>query len=194
MTDWGVHLIDMALWAKDIQSLPGATVATGGNYAYADRAHETFDTMSASWQMKDFGISWEHTAGTQNGPYNRPYGLAFIGNDATLVADRSGWELFPETAEGDYKVPAIPRQVTGRENHEEHVKNFLDCLRTRKDPACPIETGSLVAIYAHMGNIAVRTQTRLEWDPSTHSFGSNKKANELITPLYRKPWEFPKIQ
>lgn len=191
MTDWGVHLIDMALWAKDITTPPLATVATGGNFAYSDHAHETFDTMSVSWQMKDFSVSWEHNAGTQNGPYGRLYGLAFIGNDATLVADRSGWELFPETGSNGYKVPAIPKQNTGGENHEEHVKDFLECIRSRKEPACPIENGRLVAMYAHMANIALRTNTRLDWDPLTNTFGSNRAANGLIAPVYRQPWKLP---
>jgi predicted dehydrogenase len=193
MTDWGVHLIDMALWAKDINYPPIATVATGGNFSFQDHAHETFDTMSVSWQMKDYSVSWEHNAGTQGGPFGRLYGLAFIGNDATLVADRSGWELFPEMDENGYKVPAIPKQNTGRENHEEHVQNFLDCVRSRNEPNCPIENGRLVAMYAHMGNMALRTHSRLEWNSSTFSFGNNKEANELITPVYRKPWEFPKF-
>lgn len=192
MTDWGVHLIDMALWAKDIKTFPIATVATGGNFSHPDYAHETFDTMSVSWQMKDFAISWEHTAGTQNGPYDRLYGLAFIGNDATIVADRTGYELFPELEDGHFKVPAIPRQA-GRETHEPHVQNFLECIKTREEPNCNVENGRLVASYAHMANIALRTDTRLDWDPINKNFGNNHKANAFIRPDYRHPWELPKI-
>jgi predicted dehydrogenase len=192
MTDWGVHLIDMALWAKDVNTFPIATVATGGNFAYPENAHETFDTMSVSWQMKDYAINWEHTAGTQNGPYGRLYGLAFIGNDATLVTDRSGYELFPELENGKYKVPAIPKQ-SGRETHEPHVQNFLECIKSRKDPNCNVETGRMVASYAHMANIALRTNTRLDWNSSKGNFGKNEKANIYITPSYRDPWKLPKI-
>ena len=192
MTDWGVHLIDMALWAKDVEDFPIATVSTGGNFSHPDYAHETFDTMSVSWQMKDYAINWEHTAGTQNGPYGRLYGLAFIGNDATIVVDRSGYELFPEMEGGEYKVPAIPKQG-GRETHEPHVQNFLECIKTREEPHCNVETGRLVAAYAHAANIALRTNTRLDWDPSGGNFGGNEKANELIIPNYRKPWKLPKI-
>lgn len=192
MTDWGVHLIDMALWAKDVNTFPIATVATGGNFAYPENAHETFDTMSVSWQMKDYAINWEHTAGTQNGPYGRLYGLAFIGNDATLVTDRSGYEIFPELENGKYKVPAIPKQ-SGRETHEPHVQNFLECIKSRKDPNCNVETGRMVASYAHMANIALRTNTRLDWNSSKGNFGKNEKANAYITPSYRDPWKLPKI-
>ena len=192
MTDWGVHLIDMALWAKQITELPISVSVTGGNFSHPDRAHETFDTMSVGYQLKDYTINWEHTAGVQSGPYGRAYGLAFVGNDATLVIDREGWELFPEMENGKYKVPALPKQ-SGRDSHEPHMKNFLECIKTRKDPVCTIENGRLVALYAHMANIALRTNSRLEWNDTAKNFGNNTSANALITPTYRKPWALPKV-
>lgn len=194
MTDWGVHLIDMALWAKDITELPVAVTASGGNFSFPNYAHETFDTMSVNYQMKDFNINWEHIAGTQTGPYGRPYGLAFIGNDATLVIDRDSWELFPEWDNENKKsrVPAMPKQ-TGAGSHEDHMKNFLECIKSRKDPNCTIENGRLVATYAHMGNIALRTNSRLVWNESDKNFGKNEAANALIRPKYRKPWVLPKV-
>jgi predicted dehydrogenase len=192
VTDWGVHLLDMALWATNTTTLPLSVAATGGNFAFADHAHETFDTMDAVFQMKDHVIRWEHNAGLQQGPYGRLYGLAFVGNDATLVADRGGYELFPETDNGKYKVPAIPKQ-SGSESHELHMKNFIECVRSRKDPACPIEAGRLVAAYAHMANIALRTKSSLVWDPDKNNFGNNAAANTLIRPKYRSPWVFPAI-
>jgi predicted dehydrogenase len=193
MTDWGVHLMDMALWAKDVTTaLPLSVAASGGNFAYPDRAHETFDTQSVTYQMPDHVITWEHTAGIETGPWGRNYGLAFVGNDATLVIDRSSWDLFPESSDGKFEVPALPRQA-GTDSHEAHVRNWIDCLRTRKDPACPIETGRLAAIYTHMGNIAMRTSSRLVWDAGSRTFGSNAAANALLVPTYRKPWKLPTV-
>lgn len=192
MTDWGVHLIDMALWAKNITDPPVSVTASGGNFAFPDRAHETFDTMSVAYQLKDYTINWEHTAGIQSGPYGRAYGLAFVGNNATLVIDRDGWELFPEMESGKYKVPAMPKQP-GRDSHEPHMKNFIDCIKSRSEPVCTVENGRLVAMYAHMANIALRTNSRLEWNNTTKNFGSNAAANALITPTYRKPFVLPKI-
>lgn len=191
MTDWGVHLMDMALWAKDVTALPLSVAASGGNFAFPDRAHETFDTLSATYQMPDHNITWEHVAGTENGPWGRNYGLAFIGNNATLVIDRSSWDLYPESS-GKNKVPAMARQ-TGYDSHEAHLKNWIDCLKTRKDPNCTIEMGRLTAIYAHMGNIALRANSRLVWNEGSGNFGNNTAANALITPSYRNPWTLPKI-
>lgn len=192
MTDWGVHLMDMALWAKDITALPLSVAASGGNFAFPDRAHETFDTMSVTYQLPDHNITWEHVAGIENGPWGRTYGLAFIGNNATLVIDRSSWDLFPESGEGKYKVPALPRQM-GRDSHEAHLKNWIECLKTRKDPNCTIEMGRLTATYTHLANIALRTNSRLVWNEGTKNFGSNTAANALLMPSYRKPWTLPNV-
>ncbi len=192
VTDWGVHLLDIALWAKNIKELPLAVTATGGNFAYPDHAHETFDTMNVNFQLPDYTISWENTAGTENGPYGLSYGLSFIGNDATLVLNRENMEFFPEKAEGKLKVPERPKE-TGDDSHEPHMKNFIECIRNRKDPVCTIENGRLVALYAHMGNIALRTKSMLVWNEKDNNFGHNTAANELITPHYRKPWKLPEM-
>lgn len=190
MTDWGVHLVDMALWAKDTTALPLSVAATGGNFAFPERAHETFDTMNVVYQMPEYDINWMHTAGIQTGPWGRNYGLAFIGNDATIVIDRESWDLFPEMEKGRYKVPALPRQQ-GHNSHEAHVKNWIECIRTRKETVCPVEMGRLAAVYTHMGNVALRTQSQLIWDNSAHNFGSNTAANKLLLPSYRQPWKLP---
>jgi predicted dehydrogenase len=192
MTDWGVHLMDMALWAKGITALPLSVAASGGNDDFPDRAHETFDTLSVTYQLPDHNITWEHTAGIETGPWGRNYGLAFVGNDATLVIDRSSWDLFPESSGGKFRVPALPRQI-GTDSHEAHVRNWIDCLRSRKEPNCPIETGRLAAIYTHMGNIALRTKSRLIWDEGGKNFGSNAAANALLAPSYRRPWTLPRV-
>jgi hypothetical protein len=148
--------------------------------------------MNVSYQHKDYLVNWEHTAGTQNGPYGRSYGLAFVGNDATLVINRSGWELFPEWDEAAKKpkTPPVDKE-NGGESHELHMKNFVECIKSRKDPACTIENGSLVARHAHAGNIALRTNSRLEWNDAERNFHKNAAANALIKPTYRKPWIFP---
>ncbi len=196
VTDWGVHLIDMALWAGQVTSAPREVMAYGRNLSYADHNHETFDTMSVVWPMEDYVISWEHTAGTQNGPDDRLYGLRFICDDATIVANRSGFKLVPEW-DNDKKAHTMePMEVKVEgENHRVHARNFLDCIKSDdRSTACPPAIGRQVALYAHMANIAVRSEEgRLQWDDSKNKFSEGKAANQYIKPEYRKPWELPKV-
>jgi predicted dehydrogenase len=181
MTDWGVHLMDMALWAKDTRSLPLSVSAVGGNYAFPDHAHETFDTMSVHYAMPDHTISYEHAAGTETGPYGKSYGLAFTGNNGTIVIDRGSWDLLPEGQAGKTKISPMPKQM-GTDPHATHLKNWIDCIRSRQEPVCPIETGRLAAVYCHMGNVALRSRSTLIWNEATHNFGANNAANAFIKP------------
>jgi len=193
MTDWGVHLIDMALWAGNVESPPKTVLAFGKNLSFKDHAHETFDTMSVVFPQKDYVITWEHTAGTQTGPYHRNYGLTFRCDLGTILANRSGYELVPEW-DNKKKKNKVKDFVfdKGREHHAEHAANFVDCIKTRKPANCPPETGRQVALYAHMANIAARSgDYKLEWDEKNNHFLNSEKANQFVVPVYRQPWELP---
>lgn len=195
MTDWGVHLLDMALWAKDLKRPPDSVVAQGYQYNLPDRSRETHDVMTALFSYDDYLIQWEHNAGKQVGPYDRNYGVAFIGDKGTLVADRAKWEVFPEW-DGNKKENKMEKvgPVEGHHGHEKHPANFIECIKSRNEPACPIEVGRAVAIGAHMANIALRSGAyHLEWDEAKNRFSNNKTANNFISPEYRKPWNLPKL-
>jgi len=84
MTDWGVHLLDMALWAKKIYTMPNSIQANAGNFLYPDGMHETFDTQSVLYQFDDYILTWENNAGIESGPYGKNYGLVFTGKNGTL--------------------------------------------------------------------------------------------------------------
>jgi len=192
-SDWGVHLIDMGLWAKDITTPPKKVLVYGGNTYHEPRSRETFDSISVIYPNDDFVINFDVTAGVQKGPYDMPYGLAFIGDNATLVADRSKLILYPEWDSQAKKARTEEYKYTdGKESHGEHVRNFLDCIKTRNKPACPPETGRAAALHVHIPNIAARSgESMLLWDDSKNRFTNSEKANQLITPNYRQPWTLP---
>jgi predicted dehydrogenase len=195
MSDWGVHLLDMGLWTKDIIKPPEKVMVYGANTFHEPRSRETFDSMSVTYPKEDFVINWDMTAGVQHGPYDSSYGLAFIGDLATLVTDRSKLIVYPEWDSQAKKTKVEEYRFTeGKESHSEHVKNFLECIRTRNKPACPPETGRAAALHVHIPNIAARCdESMLLWDDANNRFINSEKANLLITPVYRQPWTLPKF-
>ncbi|MFN8208985.1 MAG: Gfo/Idh/MocA family oxidoreductase [Bacteroidales bacterium] len=194
MSDWGVHLIDMALWAKDIEKAPEQVLVYGANSYHEARARETFDTMNVVYPKGDLVINFDMTAGLQRGPYDMLYGIAFVGDDGTIVTDRSKMILYPEWDNKEKKFRGEEYKYTeGKESHSEHVKNFIKCIKSREKPACPPETGRAAALHVHMANIAARSgEPVLSWDDASNKFINSAGANALITPSYRAPWALPK--
>lgn len=190
LTDWGVHLLDIALWTVDGE-MPKSIVSTGGIYAYKDNAIETADTQTVLYEYNDLLIEWEHMGGLSKGFYGRHYGVAFIGNNGTLVINREGWEVIPEEDNGSPKIEPVTLQLADTKDHEKHVSNFISCIKSRQRPICDVEVGRNSAMFAHMGNIAYRTGDKLYWDKAQQHFINNPKANALIQPAYRAPWKLP---
>ena len=184
MTDWGVHLLDMALWGMDVQGMPQRVVASGANHAYPENFAETFDTLTVLYEFPDHLIQWSNVT-IESGPYGRNYGLEFKGQNGTLVVNREGMELLPQGK----KLEAQTWKPTNND-HFDHTTNFLECVRTRRSDllACSIENGAFCAKYAHLGNIAARTGHSLVYDDAKRTF-HDKAADRFIVPRYRKPWK-----
>src|SRR5215510_9259190 len=155
MTDWGVHLLDYALMGMKADT-PTSIATLGGKFAKPDSADETPDTLMALYEFDKFNIIWDHALGIGNGDYNRDHGIAFIGNNGTLVLNRGGWEVMEEKKNpGKVLVPFAKVVDNGVEKHWE---NFIGAVRSRKQDElhCPIKDGAHVAIVSQMGNIAYR--------------------------------------
>ena len=187
LTDWGVHLLDMALWGMNVTGMPKRVMATGGNFTYPQNYAETFDTLTVLYEFDDFTIQWSNVV-VEGGPYGRNYGLEFVGTNGTLVANRESWEVYPVQNRTE-PVKSMPNY----QDHKDHVTNFLESMKTRnKNTACTVENGSLCAKYAHLGNISARVKEALVFDDEKKTF-RHKAADELIKPDYRKPWKFPRV-
>jgi predicted dehydrogenase len=198
MTDWGVHMIDMVLKGMDATA-PKSVMAGGGKFAFPDDAAETPDTLTAVYEFDDFLMTWEHTLGIGLGPYRRPNGVAFIGELGTVVVDRGKWEVWPEIQSVNwrptsYKMESIPTQrISDDGGLDAHMRNFLDCVKTREQPVCSPEIGALAAVNAHLGNIAFRTGRKVYWDHDSGAFIGDDEANEMVKVEYRKPWKLPNV-
>ncbi|MEM1136026.1 MAG: Gfo/Idh/MocA family oxidoreductase [Bacteroidota bacterium] len=198
MTDWGVHEIDIALYAMNAIA-PKSVIASGGKFAYPDDASETPDTLQAVFEYENFNMLWEHATGIDGGNYGKAEGIAFIGNNGTLVVNRNGWEIIPETSWEDgkqvYDMSAIPPQNRMGNPLEEHAQNFVAAVKSRDKSGlkCSIESGSVAAINAHMGNIAFKTGRKVYWDKEKGIFKNDEEATKLITPVYHNKWQLPSV-
>jgi predicted dehydrogenase len=197
MTDWGVHLLDVALWGMN-NPWPVSVTASGGKFAFPDDAMQTPDTLMATYQFPDFLMTWEHTIGIGRGPFDREHGIAFYGENGCLVVDRKGWEVIPEyhkDAQGlrQYKINPLPFQSASGDDRMEHAGNFLNCIKNGGTLACPIQTGSQAAIIAHLGNVAFRSGQTVGWDNLNKKIIGGPEALKFGKANYRKPFLLPPL-
>ncbi len=200
MTDWGVHEIDIALYAMNAVA-PKSVMASGGKFAYPNDASETPDTLQTVFEYDNFNMLWEHATGIDGGNYGRTEGIAFIGNNGTLVVNRGGWEIIPETEfDSDlgmevYKVDDIPNQGRRGDYLDAHTRNFVQAIKDNDASVLntPIVSGSVAAINAHMGNVAYKVGRKVYWDAEKGTFKDDKEANALISAHYHNGWKLPKV-
>jgi predicted dehydrogenase len=194
MTDWGVHLIDMALYGMKAGG-PKSVMSSGGKFAYPGDAMQTPDTQQAIYEFDDFTMVWEHAVGINNGNYGRDHGVAFIGNLGTLIVDRGKWEVIPEVEGNAYKTPAMPVQsvASGAGGLDQHTRNFIESMKTRQKPNCPVEVAANTAINAHLGNIAFLSGRKVHWDKDKTLFVNDREANKMLKANYHNGWKLPKV-
>lgn len=184
VADWGVHLIDIALWAMG-EHTPESVTAMGGKFALRDN-RETPDTVECLWRFKDWVLVYAHRA--VNGyPLNgRGYGTMFFGTNASLFVDRGGLEIHPEKD----RVPAYKRG--GSRQSEPHAENFLRAIQEGASLACDVETGVRSSIVPLLGNIAYRVGRTIRWDAQRAQIVGDREANALLSRPWRAPWGIPK--
>jgi predicted dehydrogenase len=189
MTDWGVHLIQVLLWGMGSEP-PRAVMSSGGKYVLRDNS-ETPDTQMTVYEFPSYTLVWEHKVGIGLGLYNRPWGMAFVGTEGTLVINDSGWEILREPSKDALEPKKFPG---GPDPRPAHVRNFLDCVKTRQQPVENLEVGHHVSTVAHLGNIALRTGRRIAWDHAREEVTDDKAANRLTSVSYREPWKLPYLK
>ena len=85
--------------------------------------------------------------------------------------------------------PEFRKESGSKQYIPDHVRNFLDCVRTRQDPAGPVEIGHRTASICHLGNIAMMLKRKVEWDPEKEQFVNDDEANRLLDRPMRAPWQ-----
>ncbi len=132
----------------------------------------------------DATIVWEHRLWSTHGVEGRSAAAAFYGDAGTLVVDRGGWKVYDqsETIASDTSEQAIA-----------HLRNFIDCIKTRAQPVAGIETGHLSSALCHLGNIAYRVGREVAFDPATGTCPGARDAEQLLSRAHRSPWTLPTV-
>jgi len=132
------------------------------------------------------------------GPWEREHGVEFHGQKGILVVDRGGWEVYSETDALDqpgrvYRMTPKPRQSSSQDFHFAHVRNFVECLKSREKPAGEVEAGHLSIVPSHLANIAFRVGRRVRWDADKEEIVGDAEAQRLVGRAYRAPWALPAV-
>ena len=156
MTDLFTHWIDVAHWAMNYD-LPRAALMLADKYVYDQ--WDCPDTVQAAFRYPGFDVVYEGmmSSSIDDG------GLEFRGTEATLKIDRSGFGVYREGVPAE-KNPVLAGK-SFRDGTIDHMENFFDCIRTRKEPNAPVEAGVAAARAGHIGNLAYLHGGQIAWPP-----------------------------
>ena len=214
-TDYGTHRLDSVHQVMAVDA-PRSAVAAGGRYELKDGA-ETPDVLQITYEYPGFVLSYEASMLNDHGcggrtpgkmyyltrtTNDRPHGMAFYGSKGSLFADRVGFEVYPvprgesapgavnavDNSAGGFRAERL--DVAGADSTGLHLKNFIECVRTRQKPVADVEIGHRSTIVPHLGNIAFRTGRKIHWDAEREEIPDDPKAAEVLDRPARKPWDF----
>ncbi len=201
MTDWGAHHIDIAQWALG-NDTTGPVSATGTG-KFPPTVPEDFDfnrwlageivlpngfntAMTFNIQMK-YANGTEMTVNdhyrSEDGKTEFGNGILFEGSEGRIFVNRgklTGKPVEQLTESDNQKLNDVIADLYGGEPTG-HMKNFFDCIGTRKDPVSDVYTHHRTMTTCHMCNIALMLGRDLTWDPKKQEFTGDDQANALKT-------------
>jgi predicted dehydrogenase len=176
-TNFGAHSNDVAQWAMgtdltgpiEVEDLGAEWPEKGSLFTTATKVHFRAKyangvELECRTQTPGFGARFEGTEGWIE------IGYKFNSNPKSLKDVKFG-----------------PNDVRLYESGN-HYRNFLDCVKSRKEPASPVEVGHRTASLCHLGNIAMQLRRKLRWDPEKEQFVGDDEANQMLSRPKRAPW------
>jgi predicted dehydrogenase len=153
VTDVGVHVLDVIHWLTGVDT-PQSVVCSGGVYEL--EYWQTPDVVNAVFDYGSHSVALTFNFANKH----QGNGIMIYGTDATMEVRRSTIYVYPES--GDASKPELTIPESGWV--QEHVQNFIDCVRSREEPAAPVELGYRSLLPLHLANMAYRERRVVAWD------------------------------
>jgi predicted dehydrogenase len=193
MGNWGVHYCDAMRWVLD-EEAPLSVTAHGGKYIVQDdrTIPDTLEVIFefASGKLMVFG-QYEACDGrplpTGEIEFCGTLGNMYPGTEAAgckIFAPESGQFQAPAKRSGPQEIAPMDGDLT-----HQHIRNFLDCVKSRAKCNCDLETGHRSTSFAHLANLALSVRSRIEWDAKNERITNNKQASAMMDYEYRAPWK-----
>lgn len=181
LTDWGVHLNDIAQWGMGADYTGPHTIEAKGTM-YPDNMFEWPETMEVKYGYDGFDLVW--TQGLEVAEPGAGYGVKFYGQKGSIFVDRGEYRIHADT-EIDETIGSDDIQLY---RSPDQKRNWLECIKTRKFPISEVEIGHHATALSHLGNISFLLGRKVHWDPEKERFMGDEAANRMIGKPYRAPW------
>jgi predicted dehydrogenase len=207
ITDYGTHRFDTL---HQIMGLTGTAaapkkIAASGGRLLLEGAGDNPDLIQVTYEYDNFVLTYEginfngHGGGYRTpqwkyynaiGERDMPNGMAFYGPKGTLIAERVGFEIYPESGGRMDPSPRIDaKAVPAKDATRDHAMRFVDCVRGAAQPNATALSAHLATNIGHLGNIALRVGQKLEWDATNERFTNSSEANKLLARTPRSTWK-----
>jgi predicted dehydrogenase len=177
MTDWGAHHNDIMQWGLGMDRSGPISVEAVSSRKSGRNCYDVFQDFDVTYTYPE-NITVLCTNKGENGvEFHGENGWIFVSRGVIRASDQ---RLLDEP---------LSSGSTRLYMSNDHHANFVDCIRTRKQPICDAEIGHRSASVCHMGNICMRLEGRkLDWDPAKEMFTNSPLANSYLARQMRKPW------
>jgi hypothetical protein len=151
------------------------------------------DNMNVTYEFEDGKLLiYENYPFTAYGMHGFDNGNVFYGTEGYMIFSRRGaFSVFlgPKSKPG----PTESKAIRGQTGYPEHMANFLDAVRHRTPTRAPADVAHRSCALVHLGEIALLTKGRVDFDPKTEQFIDCDEANLLLTKQYREPFVLPNV-
>ena len=122
-------------------------------------------------------------------PTAQHHGIKFEGTDGWIFVTRGKIEA----SQPELLTTPLPSDAQRLYVSNDHMGNFFECVRTRKQPIAPAAVGHRSASVCHLGVIALRVGRKLKWDPAAQQFIGDEEAQKFVARQMRDPWSYAAV-